>query len=234
MAALAAPVFGYPPITAVLSPFLRSMVCSDVRNAFFDRLRQAQQCAADAVPACVQFLLVYRRQRPGDCFFLGRPVLLSTAWSRGRILMPRRWSICVGRRQTLGELVSCHAGFVVEFLCRQPWHRFPGISAMRNMHVTIATLLACLGWGVSRTWGIAATLFALAIAIGAIHLGWHYASDVIAGAVLAVLFWVAAGWVSRYTGWCMPVANRPVESIACRRAAGADPALTAFIAPGRR
>jgi membrane-associated phospholipid phosphatase len=82
------------------------------------------------------------------------------------------------------------------------------------MHVTIATLLACLGWGVSRTWGIAATLFALLIAIGAIHLGWHYTSDVIAGAGLAVLFWVAAGWVSRYTLAVLPVANQPVESIA--------------------
>jgi membrane-associated phospholipid phosphatase len=82
------------------------------------------------------------------------------------------------------------------------------------MHVTIATLLACLGWGAGRIWRVVTTLFALAIAIGAIHLGWHYASDVIAGAVLAVVFWVAAGWVSRYTLAMLPMANRPAESIA--------------------
>lgn len=74
-----------------------------------------------------------------------------------------------------------------------------GISAMPSMHLTIATLLACLGWRMNRTWGIAATIFTALIAIGSIHLAWHYSVDTLAGIALTFVFWWSAGWAIRYT-----------------------------------
>ena len=72
-----------------------------------------------------------------------------------------------------------------------------GISAMPSMHVTIAVLLAIWGWRINRVAGWTLTAFATVIFIGSIHLAWHYAVDGIAGAALAVIFWVAAGTVAR-------------------------------------
>jgi hypothetical protein len=72
-----------------------------------------------------------------------------------------------------------------------------GISAMPSMHVAIATLLACFGWGVNRRAGAAYTLFAAAIMVGSVHLGWHYAIDGYAAAILGVALWRATGWAVR-------------------------------------
>jgi hypothetical protein len=72
-----------------------------------------------------------------------------------------------------------------------------GISAMPSMHVTIAVLLAIWGWRTNRVAGLALTAFATVIAVGSVHLAWHYAVDGIAGAALAVIFWGAAGAVAR-------------------------------------
>jgi membrane-associated phospholipid phosphatase len=93
-------------------------------------------------------------------------------------------------------------------------HKGPelGISAMPSMHMAIATLLACFGWGAGRTWRVVSMAFAVLIGIGAIHLGWHYASDVIAGAGLTLFFWYAAGLLSRYA--LAAIAKERAESIA--------------------
>ena len=72
-----------------------------------------------------------------------------------------------------------------------------GISAMPSMHVTIAVLMALLGWRIDRKLGLALTVFAGLIVFGAIHLAWHYAVDVIAGTALAFAFWAAAGLIVR-------------------------------------
>jgi hypothetical protein len=72
-----------------------------------------------------------------------------------------------------------------------------GISAMPSMHVAIATLLACFGWGVSRWAGAAYTLFAAAIMVGSVHLGWHYAIDGYTAAIVGVALWRATGWAVR-------------------------------------
>jgi membrane-associated phospholipid phosphatase len=71
-----------------------------------------------------------------------------------------------------------------------------GISAMPSMHLTIATLLALLGWRTNRYMGIGFTAFATAIFLGSIMLGWHYSVDGIAGVALAVLFWFVAGRIT--------------------------------------
>lgn len=71
------------------------------------------------------------------------------------------------------------------------------ISAMPSMHVATAVLLALLGWRLHRLAGIAATIFAVLIMIGSVHLGWHYAVDGYVGAAGAWLVWNLVGRLPR-------------------------------------
>jgi len=71
-----------------------------------------------------------------------------------------------------------------------------GISAMPSMHVSIATLLALFGWRRNKWLGIAYTVFALMIAIGSVHLLWHYAIDAYVAIALTVIIWWIAGKVA--------------------------------------
>jgi len=73
-----------------------------------------------------------------------------------------------------------------------------GISAMPSMHVASSTLMAIAGFGYRKWAGYALTGFAIAIMIGSVQLGWHYAIDGYLGAALAVICWkLAAPFVSR-------------------------------------
>ncbi len=74
--------------------------------------------------------------------------------------------------------------------------RVAGISAMPSMHMASTTLLALYGFRHSRLAGALLTAFAVTIAIGAVLLAWHYAVDVYAGALFALICWWAAGWLS--------------------------------------
>jgi len=74
-----------------------------------------------------------------------------------------------------------------------------GISAMPSMHVTSSVMMALLGWRIGKWTGMGFTLFAGLIVIGSVHLGWHYAVDSIAGILLALIFWYAAGAIARFT-----------------------------------
>ena len=67
-----------------------------------------------------------------------------------------------------------------------------GISAMPSMHMASSTLLAFYGFRHSRWAGWVLTGFALLILIGSVHLGWHYAIDSYAGALVAALCWFGA------------------------------------------
>lgn len=69
-----------------------------------------------------------------------------------------------------------------------------GISAMPSLHVATVVLFACLGWRTSRAAGIAYTLFAMAIMIGSVHLGWHYAIDGYVSAIAVLAIWWSVGW----------------------------------------
>jgi len=72
--------------------------------------------------------------------------------------------------------------------------RGQGISAMPSLHVSAAVLMALVGWRTNRVLGILLTGFALAIFIGSVHLGWHYAIDGYAAALGTLAIWHAVGW----------------------------------------
>lgn len=74
------------------------------------------------------------------------------------------------------------------------------ISAFPSMHVASSTLMTIFALRQSRILGIAAALFATGIMIGSVLLAWHYAVDGYAGAVIAALCWVMAGWLVRRFG----------------------------------
>ncbi len=74
-----------------------------------------------------------------------------------------------------------------------------GISAFPSLHVATAVLFAIYG---SCRWGRIGLLlwaFAATILVGSVVLGWHYAVDGYAGALLSILIWKAAGfWLRRH------------------------------------
>jgi hypothetical protein len=74
-----------------------------------------------------------------------------------------------------------------------------GISAMPSLHIAMALLFALVGWRTSRPIGIFFTGFFLVIAIGSVHLGWHYAVDGLAAILGALIIWYASGWLARRT-----------------------------------
>ena len=73
------------------------------------------------------------------------------------------------------------------------WKTFGGISAMPSLHVGIAVLFALIGWSRAKWLGVCLVLYACAIQLGSVALGWHYAIDGYIGAGFAVAAWVLAG-----------------------------------------
>ena len=70
-----------------------------------------------------------------------------------------------------------------------------GISAMPSMHLSIACVFALLGWRISRTLGIAGTIFLVLILIGSVHLGYHYAIDGYVAIIATLAIWWLSGVV---------------------------------------
>jgi hypothetical protein len=64
-----------------------------------------------------------------------------------------------------------------------------GISAMPSMHNAICVLMFLAARHIHRVVAIAAGLFALMIFTGSVHLGWHYAIDGYASAILVPIIW---------------------------------------------
>jgi membrane-associated phospholipid phosphatase len=78
---------------------------------------------------------------------------------------------------------------------------FGGISAMPSMHVGGIVLVAIVAWRRWRPLGAACWGYAGVIQIGSVVLGWHYAIDGYAGALLAWGCWRIAGrWRDARTG----------------------------------
>jgi hypothetical protein len=70
-----------------------------------------------------------------------------------------------------------------------------GVSAMPSMHVATTILYICCAVASGKRWLIWCTsAFSLAIFLGSIMLGWHYAVDGYVGAIVALACWKGAGW----------------------------------------
>jgi PAP2 superfamily len=67
-----------------------------------------------------------------------------------------------------------------------------GISAMPSMHVAIALWVALVLKTYLKRWQWVGWAWFAAIFVGSIHLGWHYALDSIAAALIAVIAWQVA------------------------------------------
>ena len=72
-----------------------------------------------------------------------------------------------------------------------------GISAMPSLHVSVAVLLALVGWQANRGLGIFLSLYAFMILIGSVHLGWHYAIDGYASIIGTFVIWKFSGYLVR-------------------------------------
>lgn len=75
-----------------------------------------------------------------------------------------------------------------------------GISAMPSLHVAIAFLCFLVTMTYARRWWpkVLAGAFFACIAIGSVHLGWHYAADGIVSLIGVGLIWWATG---RFVDW---------------------------------
>jgi PAP2 superfamily len=75
-----------------------------------------------------------------------------------------------------------------------------GISAMPSLHVAIAFLCFLVAWEYGRHWWakLIGFLFFVTIAVGSVHLGWHYAVDGIVSIVVTGLIWWGTG---RFVRW---------------------------------
>jgi PAP2 superfamily len=71
-----------------------------------------------------------------------------------------------------------------------------GISAMPSLHNAIAVLYAFAAFRIGKIIGWFMTAYAIAIFIGSVHLGWHYAIDGIVAALGIWGIWRAVDW------WC--------------------------------
>ena len=67
----------------------------------------------------------------------------------------------------------------------------------RYHNLSIAVLLALVGWRANRSLGIFLWLHALAIFIGSVHLGWHYAVDGYASIIGTIAIWKFSGYLVR-------------------------------------
>lgn len=83
------------------------------------------------------------------------------------------------------------------------WHthepQVNAISAFPSMHVASSVLMAIFLLRASRLLGLFAVVFALGIMIGSVLLGWHYAVDGYAGALIAAACWKLSGWMVQLT-----------------------------------
>jgi membrane-associated phospholipid phosphatase len=66
-----------------------------------------------------------------------------------------------------------------------------GISAFPSVHVGLAVFNALFAWEYSRRLGILAFAYAGLIEVTSVYLGWHYAIDGYAAAIVTVLIYAA-------------------------------------------
>lgn len=72
-----------------------------------------------------------------------------------------------------------------------------GISAMPSMHNAQAAIFVFTAMRINKWLTTAMAIFGTIIVSGSIILGWHYASDSLAGLLIALMVWHATGWALR-------------------------------------
>ncbi len=75
------------------------------------------------------------------------------------------------------------------------WLPLGGISAMPSLHVAFATLFCLVAVHYSKVLGVIYGVYLLAIQVGSVVLGWHYAVDGYVAIVATCVIWKAAGKV---------------------------------------
>jgi len=146
------------------------------------------------------FIAFSRRDlRPAVVAFLATLVVCGTM---GQYLLPSAGPIFferMGFGPRFAELVSTnHFSFnrVSDYLWLHYQSRDAaigtGISAMPSVHVALATWTACAAFRLWRPLAIPAGVYALGIWAASIASGWHYATDGLAGAILAIVFFILA------------------------------------------
>ena len=80
-----------------------------------------------------------------------------------------------------------------------------GISAMPSMHNAMTVLYVLVFWNGPALLRYCSRAFCLAIFIGSVHLGWHYALDGIVAAAAMVAIWVATNAYLRSCGYVAAV-----------------------------
>ena len=102
----------------------------------------------------------------------------------------------------LGDVNSAHplAALRLQELLWQGYMgtgEFFGISAMPSMHVALPVLYVLAGFRTKRWLGWAFVVYLLAILIGSVHLGWHYAIDGYVSIVSVLAIWAIVGQAIR-------------------------------------
>lgn len=70
------------------------------------------------------------------------------------------------------------------------------IAAMPSIHFAVTFLLFWVAMDYGRGWRIAASIYALSMALALVYMGEHYVVDVLAGGAITSIGWLAAGkWV---------------------------------------
>ena len=86
-----------------------------------------------------------------------------------------------------------------------------GVSAMPSMHNAITMLYVLALWGYSPLVRSLTIAFAVAILIGSVHLGWHYAVDGLFAWAAAAVIWSAAGRFLSWAGYDPQPASVPAD-----------------------
>lgn len=120
---------------------------------------------------------------------------------------PAPYAALLARTQASHLFAATAQPAIWQALVEGPGLTFGGVSAFPSIHVAVAVFLAIVGWKSSRWVGIVMAVYASLIQVGSIVLGWHYAVDGYAGAIIAFASWHLAGWMTRRFGQPLLVAS---------------------------
>jgi membrane-associated phospholipid phosphatase len=68
---------------------------------------------------------------------------------------------------------------------------------MPSIHFAVTFMLFWVAMDYGRRWRIAAAIYSLSMAMALIYMGEHYVVDILAGAAITSIGWLAAGrWIS--------------------------------------